>query len=117
MCSFSARFLNVSIFLKLSFCAFGHVSGRLLDIREDGHRMKTPPIDRYISLNALRSRVATARPIEIDFRRDTGVQFSDQRKRNRLGKDYLGARMSAFPLILTQLHHSARIAYALDHVG
>ena len=81
------------------------------------HCMKTPHTDRHISLNALCSRVATARPIEIDFRRDTGVQFSDQMTRNRLGEDYLGARMSAFPPILTQLHHSARIAYALDHVG
>ena len=81
------------------------------------HRMKTPHIDCYISLNTLRSRVATARPIEIDFRRGTGEQYSDQMTRNRLAEDYLGARMSAFPFILTQLYHSAHIAYALDHVG
>ena len=51
--------------------------GRLVDICEDlekiVHRIKMPKIDRYISLNALRSRVATARPIEMDFRRGTGV--------------------------------------------
>ena len=61
------------------------------------HRMKTPHRDRYISLNALRSRVATVRPIEMDFRRGTGVQFSDQMTRNRLNEDNLGARMSACP--------------------
>lgn len=101
----------------LIWTRFWETSGYTRRPGQDVHRMKTPQIDRYISLNALRSRVATARPIEMDFRRGTGVQFSDQTTRNRLNEDNLGARMSAFPPILTQLHHSARIAYALDHVG
>ena len=83
--------------------------------------MKTPQIDRYISLNALRSRVATARPITMDFLWGTGVLFSDQTTRIRLGEDNLGARMNfknvSFPPIFTQLHHIALIAYALDRVG
>ena len=79
--------------------------------------MNTLQIQRFISLTAFRGQVATAQPIEMDFRRGTGVQFSDRTTRNRQYKDNLGARMSAYTPILTQLHHSARMAYALDHVG
>ena len=52
--------------------------------RQVVYRMKTLQIDRCISLNAIRDRVATARPIEMDFRRGTGMQFSNQTTRNRL---------------------------------
>ena len=79
--------------------------GRLVDICEDlekiVHRIKMPKIDRYISLNALRSRVATARPIEMDFRRGTGVQLTEKTTRNRLHENNFGERLSALPHILT----------------
>ena len=113
----SKRFDISQILVLLIWTRFWETSGYTRRPGQGVHRMKTPHIDRYISLNALCSRVATARPIKMVFRRGTGVQFSDQTTRIRLGEDNLGARMSAFPPILTQLHHSDRIAYALDHVG
>ena len=92
------------------------------------HRMEPPQIDRYISFYALRSRVASARPIQMDFRRGTGVQLFGQMTRNRLHEDNCGmlalspiltqlhSGMLALSPILTQLHHRARMAFALDHV-
>ena len=94
----SKRFDISQILVLLIWTRFLETSGYTRRPREGVHRMKTPQIDRYSSLNALRSRVATSRQIELDLRRSTGVQFSDQTTRNRLNGDNLGARMSAFPL-------------------
>ena len=49
--------------------------------------MTTPQEDRYLRISALRNRFATARQIEMDFRRGTGVHLSNQTTRNRLHED------------------------------
>ena len=73
-------------------------------------------MDRYLSLIALLSRVPTARPIEMNFWRGPSVQLSNQMTRNRLLENNLHARRTDWPLILTQLHHRARLVFAWEHM-
>jgi Transposase. len=54
--------------------------------------MKTLQDDRYLSMCALRRRSATARELQQDLRRVTGVTMSDQIIRNRLREVSLRAR-------------------------
>ena len=80
------------------------------------HRMTTPQEDRYLRIIARRNRFDTARQIEMDFRRGTGVHLSDQTTRNRLHEVHLRARRPVLRPILTQMHRRARLAFAQDHV-
>ena len=60
------------------------------------HRMTTPQEDRYLRIIARRNRFDTARQIEMDFRRGTGVHLSDQTTRNRLPRGPFARKKASF---------------------
>ena len=106
-------------FSKCRFAHFETFSGETRDKRSPDqgcNHMNIPQMDRYLSLIALRSHVATARSIEMDFWRDSGVKLSDQKTRNRQHEDNFPAGRSDWPIILTQLHHRARLVFTWNHV-
>lgn len=78
-------------------------------------RMTTPRQDRYLVTLARRNRRSTARSLEIDFHRGTGVHLSNQTVRNRLHADGMRARRPATGPILTVAHRTARLDFAHEH--
>ena len=79
-------------------------------------RMTTQRENRCLRKSELRNRFATARQIEMDYRRGPGVHLSHQTTRNRLHKDGLRARRPALHPILTQLHCRAHQVFARKHL-
>ena len=73
--------------------------------------------DRYLRTLALRNRQSTARALEHDFHRATGVHTSDQTIKNRLHEHGLRARRPARGPVLTPQHRVDRLRFARSHVG
>jgi Transposase and inactivated derivatives len=75
-------------------------------------RMTNPQDDRYLSICALRRRSATARELQQDLRRITGVEMSDQTVRNRLREVSLRPKRPVQVLRLTQQHRATHPLFA-----
>ena len=78
-------------------------------------RATTQQQDRFLRLSAMRSRRCTARSLQGDFQRDTGVRISDQTVRNRLHEGGMRARRPLVGPVLTAQHRAARLAFARNH--
>ncbi len=59
--------------------------------------------------------MSTARTLQNDLQRATGVNVSDQTIRNRLHEGGLRARRPLVGPVLTAWHRGARLAFAIEH--
>jgi Transposase. len=80
-------------------------------------RMTSLQDDRYLTIRALRRRSATARELQQDLRRVTGVTVSDQTVRNRLREVSLRPRLPVRVPRLTEQHRPARLLFIRSHVN
>ena len=81
-----------------------------------GRRRATPhQQDRYLVLFAREFNRSTARSLQSDLERVTGLQISDQTVRNRLHGNGLWSWRPFVGLILTPRHYAARRAFAKEH--
>ena len=83
--------------------------------RRGRRRLTTPRQDRYLRVRVGRHRRSTARDLQEDLRRATGVHVSDQTVRNRLHEAGLRSQRPLHAVPLTAAHHAARLQFAQDH--
>jgi Transposase. len=80
-------------------------------------RMTTPQDDWNLIIFAFRRRSATARELQPNLRRVTGVTVSDQTVMNRVKEVSLRPRGPLRVPRLTQQHRAARLLFARSHVN
>ncbi|KAI3351367.1 hypothetical protein L3Q82_005907 [Scortum barcoo] len=84
--------------------------------RKGRPRVTSAAEDKFIRLTSLRNRrLSTARALQNDLQRATGVNVSTQTIRNRLHEGGLRARRPVVGPVLTAQHHGARLAFAEEH--
>lgn len=88
------------------------------DLRRHGsgrRRKTTVAEDRFMRIQVLRNRTATARDVQRDLLRATGRLISDQTVRNRLHKAQMASRRPAKVRQLLVRHRQARLQFAREH--
>lgn len=101
--------------LQTRFRATGDVGDRP---RSGRRRVTTRRQDRYIEVQATRSRFITARRIQLNIQSAAGAgnqRISTQTVRNRLHDAGLRARRPARRPLLTDVHKAARLQWARGH--
>ena len=118
------NFCHVAVDLNVSPSVIHHAwnhyneSGQFTRRVERGRGlMTTPQDDRYLTVCALQCCSATARKLQQDLGRVTGVTVSDQTVRNRLRGVSLQPRRPVRVPLLTQKHRAARLLFASSHVN
>ena len=97
-------------------CAYHrYLEGGLYRRRPGIRRIKTPQQDRYLQLLAHRNRQSTARSLDMDFHKGTGVLMRNETVKSRLHEDGMHARRPATGPILTTRHRRARLDFARNH--
>lgn len=114
---FVARDLNVAPSTIMRLNRRYQETGGYTRRQGQGRKRKTTrEQDRFLRNCALRRRTSTARALQNDLVRATGVQVSDQTVRNRLKEQNLKPRRPVRKPRLTLQHRRARRTFAQEHV-